>query len=103
MGAPVDSCTAPLPLEPWLLAPWLREPLDPPDEEEPPEPELAWRVSLPKKAHHTLSTLSGSFWYFSYISSTSHSLAPNPDMELSSVDSGTASFASSKCALCGYG
>ena len=56
---------------------------------------FVWRWSLPKKSHQTLSTLSGSCWYFSYISSTSHSLAPNPDIELSSVDSGTASFASS--------
>ena len=86
MGAPVDSVTVPVvPPEPLL---------EPPELEELPERALPLRWSLPKKSHQTLSTLSGSFWYFSYISSTSHSLAPNPDMELSSVDSGTTSFAS---------
>jgi hypothetical protein len=91
-GAPVDSIT--VPFEPPLL----------PEDDEPdvvavelgrsvPPLPSAW--SCPKNSHQTRSTLSGSFWYFSYISSTSHSLAPNPDMELSSDDSGTASFASS--------
>ena len=86
----MDSVTLPLVLPPLPL-------LDPDDEvaEEELLELLPWRWSLPKKSHHTLSTLSGSFWYRSYISSTSHSLAPNPDIELSSVDSGTASFASS--------
>ena len=86
LGAPVDSVTVPVvPPEPLL---------EPAELEEPPELALPLRWSLPKKSHQTLSTLSGSFWYFSYISSTSHSLAPNPDIELSSVDSGTTSFAS---------
>ena len=86
LGAPVDSVTVPVvPPEPLL---------EPPELEELEELELSLRGPLPKKSHQTLSTLSGSSWYFSYISSTSHSLAPNPDRELSSVDSGTTSFAS---------
>src|ERR1700712_2318877 len=85
-GAPVDSVTLP-PVEgagAFWLEPLLREDA------------TAWRWSLPKKSHHTLSTLFGSSWYFSYISSTSHSLAPKPDLELSPVDSGTADLASSE-------
>ncbi len=91
-GAPVDSVTEPLALLP-LPAPApggvaVTAPVSRGFSE-------TSRWSLPKKSHQTLSTLSGSFWYRSYISSTSHSLAPNPDMELSSVGSGTTSFASS--------
>ncbi len=47
-----------------------------------------------KNSHQALSTLFGSFLYCSYISSTSHSLAPNSDT-LSDVDSATGCFASS--------
>src|SRR4051794_15730381 len=50
-------------------------PLEPRLPEPSPLPESAgepWE----KRSHHTLSTLWGSCWYRSYISSTSHSLAP---------------------------
>ncbi len=42
-----------------------------------------------KKSHHTLSTLLGSRWYCSYISSTSHSFAPNAARGLSSASLST--------------
>src|SRR4051794_18686332 len=67
-----------------------------------------------KKSHHTLSTLFGSCWYCSYISSTSHSLAPNsasgssadwlpadcPADDAPFEDSATAAIASSTVFLC---
>src|SRR5688572_24427025 len=50
------------------------------------------------------STLPGSFWYWSYISSTSHSLAPKSAEGCSGdwlpEDCGTGCFASSGCACC---
>ena len=88
LGAPVDSVTAA-----WV-GPEAEAPL--PFPALPPLPvAVVPRWSWSKKSHHTLSTLCGSFWYFSYISSTSHSLAPNPDLALSSDDSGTTDSASS--------
>src|SRR4029079_7002097 len=59
-----------------------------------------------KKSHQALSTLFGSRWYCSYISSTSHSFAPNASSALldggvESEDSGTTGFASSGGHGCG--
>ncbi len=53
-----------------------------------------------KKSHHALSTLFGSRWYCSYISSTSHSFAPNAARGLSSVplSTGVAPFEDSATA-----
>ena len=53
-----------------------------------------------KKSHHTLSTLFGSRWYCSYISSTSHSFAPNAARGLSadSLSTGDAPFEDSATA-----
>ncbi len=63
-------------------------------------PPLPWAL---KYAAHVWSTLEGSAWKRSYISSTSHSLAPNSsgtavDEDDEGVFSGTARIASSRCA-----
>src|SRR5689334_1405543 len=54
-----------------------------------PLPEFPSGALCSKKSHHTLSTLSGSRWYCSYISSTSHSFAPNAARGLSSASLST--------------
>ena len=67
---------------------------------------VATLVHALKKSHQALSTLFGSRWYCSYISSTSHSLAPNASSTLldggvESEDSGTTGLASSGGHGCG--
>ena len=101
LGAPVDSCTGPVgrPL-PWSdfgrPSRWRRRTRS--------RRSPGWPCGCPCRRSPTTPCprCSGSFWYFSYISSTSHSLAPNPDMELSSVDSGTADLRLFQRALCEY-
>ncbi len=74
----------------WVfVAAWAAWPLVPPVAEP-----LAWKYFT-----HVGSTLPGSFWYWSYISSTSHSLAPKSAEGCSGdwlpEDCGTGGFASS--------
>lgn len=42
------------------------------------------------RSRHASSTEFGSSWYLAYISSTSHSFGPNPDLELPCWDGDTA-------------